>query len=87
MISGVQAVDVELVDGVLAGLGRRKVDLVLRPLHVLLDAGGVDAAVLDQGLERVARDLAAHGVEGRQEDKLGRLVDQERDARSPPRRT
>ena len=76
----VEAVDVELGDGVLAGLGRRKVDLVLRPLHVLLDAGRMDAPVLDQGLERVARDLAAHGVEGRQEDKLGRLVDQERDA-------
>src|SRR5580658_4297464 len=77
---GVEPVYVELVDGVLAGLRRREVDLLLRALDELLDARGMDAPVLDERLERVAGDLAPHGVERREEDKLGRLVYLQRDS-------
>src|SRR5665213_991211 len=78
---GVEPVDVELVYGVLPGLRGRQVYLVLRALNELLDARRVDASVLDEGLERVAGDLAPHGVERREQDELGRLVDLERHAR------
>ena len=40
----------------------------------------MDAAVLDQLLERRARDLAAEAVEGREDDGLRRVVDDEVDA-------
>ena len=46
----------------------------------LLDARRVDAAVGDQLLEREAGDLAAHAVEAREHDRLGRVVDDEVDA-------
>src|ERR1017187_1547916 len=77
----VKAVDVEPADGVLAGLGRGEIDLVLGPLHVLLDACRMDPPVLDQRLEGIPGDFAAHGIKRREEDKLGRLVDQQRDSR------
>ncbi len=77
---GMEAVDVELVDGVLPGLRRHELDFVLGPLDRLFDAGGVDAAVLNECLEGDPCDLAAHGIEGRQEDELRRLVDEQGDA-------
>ena len=46
----------------------------------LLDPGGMDAAVLEQLLERQPRDLAAHAVEPGQHDRAGRVVDDEVDA-------
>ena len=41
----------------------------------------MDAAVGDQGLDGEAGDLAADAVEGRQHDRLGRVVDDDVDAR------
>ena len=76
-----EAVDVELGHGVLTGLRRHEIDFLLRALHELLDRGGVDAAVLHEPVERHARDLAAHGIEGRDEHHLRRFVDEQRDAR------
>ena len=46
----------------------------------LLDPGRVDAAVLEQLLERHAGDLAADAVEAREDDRVGRVVDDEVDA-------
>ena len=77
----VQAVDVELRHRLLARLRGRQVDLLLRPLHEFLDRRRVDAPVLHQGLQRHARDLAAHRVERGQHHHLRRLVDQHGDAR------
>ena len=56
------------------------VDLAARLGHHLLDARGMDAAIEDQLGERDARDLAAHGIEAREDDRLGRVVDDEIDA-------
>ena len=49
-------------------------------LEHLLDARRVDAAVGDERLERDAADLAAHRVEAGEDDRLGRVVDDEVDA-------
>ena len=49
-------------------------------LEHLLDAGRVDAAVRDEALERDAADLAADRVEAREDDGLGRVVDDQVDA-------
>ena len=46
----------------------------------LLDPRRVDAPVLQQLLERHARDLAAHAVEAGEDDRVGRVVDDEVDA-------
>ena len=47
----------------------------------LLDVGGMDAAVGDQFFERQTCDLAAHRLEAGDGDGLGRIVDDEVDAR------
>ncbi len=61
-------------------LGDLDVDLLPDVLVGLLDQRRVDAAVGDQALERLARDLAANAVEARQHDRGGRLVDDHVDA-------
>ena len=76
----VEPVDVQPCHRLLARLRGREVDLLVRPLHELLDGRGVDAAVAHQRLERHARDLAAERVEGRQHHHLRRLVDEDGDA-------
>ena len=53
------------------------VDLALGLGDHLLDARGVDAAVLDEPLERYARNLAPHGVEAGDGYGLRRVVDNE----------
>ncbi len=78
---GVQVVDAGVEGGLLAGLADALVDEGLGLLVELLDAGGVDAAVGDEVLERDAGGLAANGVEARQRHGLGGVVDDERDAR------
>ena len=50
---------VRLERGLLTDLGDVTLDLVLRLLVRFLDPGRVDAAVLDQTLEREPRDLAS----------------------------
>ena len=58
----VQAVDVGLERGALALGLDGGVDLALGLGDHLLDAGRVDAPVLDELFQRYARDLAPHGV-------------------------
>src|SRR5262249_14888749 len=50
-------------------------------LDDLLDARRVDAAVDDELLESLARDLPAQRLEGADDDRLGRVVDDQVDAR------
>jgi hypothetical protein len=74
---GVQAGEAELVEGLLGRLAHGALDLGLRLDDDLFDAGRVDAPVGDELLEREPGDLAAHGVEARDDDGLGGVVDDE----------
>ena len=74
---GMQTVDVRLENGALALGLDGGVDLLLSLGDHFLDAGGVDASVLNELFERDARDLAPHGIEARERDGLGRIVDDE----------
>ena len=69
------AVLVRLEHGVLTGLADLVVHFLLGLLHHFLNAGGVNAAVHNQLLHGDAGDLAAHRVEGGDDDRLGRVVD------------
>ena len=71
---------VGLEDRLLARLANEIVDLRLRLVVHLLDAGGMDASVFEQPLERELRHLAADAVERREHDCLRRVVDDEVDA-------
>ena len=75
-----QVVDAGIERSLLARLADALVHKVLCLLVQLLDASGMDAAVGDEVLERHARGLAADGVEAREDDGLGRVVDHEVDA-------
>ena len=57
------------------------VELDLGEVVHLLDARRMDAAVLDQLQQRHSRDLPANAVERREHDRVGRVVDDEVDAR------
>ena len=52
-------------------------DLATRLRHHLLDARRVDAPIQDELGQRVARDLAADGIEAGEDDSLWRVVDDE----------
>jgi hypothetical protein len=78
---GVEALDVGLEDGLLAQLGDVRLELGLRLVVGLLDARRMDAPVLQELLEGHAGDLAAHAVERAEDDGVGRVVDDEVDAR------
>ena len=69
-----------LVGGLLAGLADDEVDLGAGLGDDLLDAAGVDAAVGDELGDGDPGDLAAHRVEAAQDDRLGRVVDDQVDA-------
>ena len=72
--------DAGLVGRLLAGLADHEVDLGLGLVDDLLDATGMDPAVGDELGQRQARDLAADGIEARQHDRLGGVVDDQVDA-------
>ncbi len=72
--------DPDLVDGGLASLLDRLVDLRARAAHRLFDARRVDAAVDEEPLEGPFRDLAPDGVEARHDHRLRRVVDDHVDA-------
>ena len=76
---GVQRADVGLEHRLLAHLDDVLVDLRVRLVVGLLDPRRVDAAVLEQLLQRQPRDLAADAVEARQQHRAGRVVDDEVD--------
>ena len=78
---GVQIVEAEVERDGFTLLAHRLVGLVLHLLDDLFDARGVDAAVGDQAFDGLLRDLAAVGIEARQDDRAGRVVDDEVDAR------
>ena len=66
--------------GLLAALGDVRLELGLGLVVGLLDPRGMDAAVLEQLLQRHARDLAAHAVEAGEDHGVRRVVDDEVDA-------
>src|SRR3989442_11283117 len=72
---------VGLEDALLSGLHDRVLDLRLRCVVGVLDAGRMYPSVLDQLRERESRDLAPDAVERRQNNRLWRVVDDEIDAR------
>ena len=74
-----QARDAALVGGGLAGLADDQVDLGAGLADDLLDPAGVDPAVADQLRQGHPGDLAADRVEARQDDRLGRVVDDQVD--------
>ena len=76
----VELAAVRLEDRLLAGLQDVLLELRLRLVVHLLDSSGMDAAVLDQLVERHPRDLAAQRVERREHDRVRRVVDDEVDA-------
>src|SRR3954464_6346918 len=73
--------DVRLEHRLLTDLEDAVLDLGAGRVVGLLDAGRVDAAVLQELLEREARDLATDAVEAREDHGARRVVDDEVDAR------
>ena len=77
----VELATVRLEHGLLAGLHDVLLELGLCLVVHLLDPRGMDPAVLDELLEREPCDLAPQRIERRQDDGMGRVVDDEVDAR------
>ena len=69
-----------IVDGLFTRLADHEVHLGAGLVHDLLDAAGMDPAVGDQLRDGEARDLPAHRIEARQDDRLGGVVDDQVDA-------
>ena len=80
MSSGRHVVEAEVEDDLLALLVDLLGDLAGDLLDDFLDAGGMDAPVGDEALEGHPGDLAAHRVEAGDDDRLGRVVDDDVDA-------
>ena len=78
---GVQSVDSQVDRRALADLDDLLLDLLLNLGDHLLDACGVDAAVGDELVQGQTRNFAAYGVETREDDGLGSVVDDDLDAR------
>src|SRR5918912_17550 len=76
-----QAVDTSVERRALARLPNRLLDLLARFGDHFLDACGVDAPVEDQLAQVHTRDLAAHGIERRENHRLRGIVDDEVHAR------
>src|SRR5665647_2947396 len=76
---GMDVADLELQDGRLALLLDLLLEVGLDRLDDVLDAGRVDAPVGDELLDGQAGQLAADRVEARQDDRLGRVVDDDVD--------
>src|SRR6266508_1110167 len=76
----VELTAVRLEHGLFAGLDDVLLDLGLGLVVGVLDPGRVDPAVFDQLRERQLRDLAPDAVEGREDDGLRCVVDDEVDA-------
>src|SRR6185295_9562228 len=77
---GVEIRDAELEDRRLALLEGLLLELRLDLLDHLFDARRMDPAVDDQAFERDPGDLAAERIEAREDDRLGRVVDDQVDA-------
>ena len=77
---GVERLDVGVEARLLAALGDVGLELGLGLVVGLLDPRRVDAAVLEELLERHPRDLAADAVEAGEDHRVRRVVDDEVDA-------
>ena len=77
----VELAAVGLEDRLLAGLHDVLLELRLRLVVHLLDPRRMDAAVLDELVERQPRDLAPERIERREDDGVRSVVDDEVDAR------
>ena len=75
-----QIVETELEGDRGAFLADLVVGLVLHLLDDFLDARRMDAAVGDEPLDRLLGDLAAVGIEAGEDDRAGRVVDDQIDA-------
>jgi hypothetical protein len=76
----VQAADAEIEGGLIAGFFALLLDVIRRLAHHFFDAGGMDAAVRDEPGQRQARNFAPYGIEAGDDDRLGRIVDDQIDA-------
>ena len=72
---GMQTVDTQVDGRALTRLDNLIIKLLLHLGHHFLDAGGVDATVAHQLVQGQAANLTTHGIEGRDDDGLGRVVD------------
>ena len=77
----VNAVDACLERRLFARFLDALVNFAPRLLDHLLNARGMNPPVLNEFFKRNARNLAAHGVKSREDDRLGRIVNDEIDAR------
>ena len=75
------AVDARIKRSLLTSLFDALVDFAFGLLDHLLDAGRMDAAILDQFLQGNAGHLAAHRIKARQDNSLRRIIDDEVNAR------
>ena len=75
----VQAADAHLKGGVLAGAPDGLFNVLLGAVDAFLDAGGLDAPVLDQLGQRQSRDFPAHRVKAGQGYDAGAVVDEDFD--------
>ena len=78
---GVQAEDAAFEHRALSRVFDLLVEFLSNLLHRLLDAGGVDSAVLNELFERHAGDLPSHGVKTRADHHFGGIVYDEFDPR------
>ena len=78
---GMHLVQAEVEHRLLAGVLTVRLDLVGALGHDLLDARGMDAPVGDEPRQRQLGDLAPQRIEAADDDRLGRVVDDEVDAR------
>jgi hypothetical protein len=76
----VELAAVRLEHGLLAGLAHMLFQLRLRVVVHLLDPRGMDAPVLDELVERHARNFPPERIERREHDGMRRVVDDEVDA-------
>ena len=79
---GVQTVNTQVDCGTLTHLDDLLLDLLLYLRNHLLDTCGVDTTVGNQLMQSKSCDFAANGIEARQNDRLGRVIDDDLDARS-----
>ena len=78
---GVQTVNTQVDCGALTHLDDLLLDLLLYLRNHLLDTCGVDTTVGNQLMQSQSSDLAAYGIEARQDDCLGRIINDDLDAR------
>ena len=77
---GIDVLNAEFEEGLVAGFAYAFVDFLADFCDGFFDAAWVDSAVGDESFERLCCDFAADGIECRDDDGFGRVVDDEIDA-------